>query len=70
MCKVTRLGKVLGKSYINSNSQHVWNEKIYAITRHDGIQLQVKKHSKAKKNKKIHAICHPFPSFEVGETYH
>jgi hypothetical protein len=43
MCKVVRLGKVLGKSHINSDSQHVHNEKIYAITRHDGIQIQVLK---------------------------
>jgi len=47
MCKVARLGKVLGKSYISLDNQCVQNEKIYAITGHDGIQLQVEKHSKA-----------------------
>ncbi len=41
MCKVAQVGKVLRKSYINSNNQNVQNEKIYAIIGHDGIQLQV-----------------------------
>jgi hypothetical protein len=62
MCKVGRLGRVLGKSYISSNSQHVWNEKIYAITGHYGIQLQVEKHSKVKK-KKIMCNLLPFSIF-------
>jgi hypothetical protein len=40
MCKVAWLSRVLGKSYINLDGQHVWNEKIYAIIGHIGIQLQ------------------------------
>jgi hypothetical protein len=56
MCKVVRLGMVRGKSYISSNSQHVWNEKIYAITRHDGIQFQVEKHRKVEKEKKCNLL--------------
>ncbi len=52
MCKVVHLSKVFGKSYINLDSQHVRNEKIYAITGHDGIQLQVEKHIRLKRKKK------------------
>jgi len=70
MCKVIQLSRVLGISYISSNNQHVRNEKIYAITKHDGIQLQVEKHNKAKKQICICAICYPFPFFEVKETHH
>jgi RNA binding exosome subunit len=66
MWKVAQFSRVLGKSYINSNSQHAWNEKIDAITGHDGIQLQVKKHSKAKKKKKC-AICYPFHLLKLGK---
>jgi hypothetical protein len=42
MCKVIWFGRVLGKSYISSINQHVWNEKIYAITGHDGINFKLK----------------------------
>jgi hypothetical protein len=61
MYKVAHLSRVLGNSYINSDSQHVRNEKIYAITKHDGIQLQVEKHNKAKKKKKCNLL--PFSIF-------
>jgi hypothetical protein len=56
MCKVAQFGRVLGKSYISSNSQHVRNEKIYTIIGHDGIQLQVEKHNKAKKKIKCNLL--------------
>jgi RNA binding exosome subunit len=40
MCEVDQPNKEVGKSYINFDKQHVENEKIYTITRCDGIQLQ------------------------------
>jgi hypothetical protein len=68
MCKVAHLIRVLGKFYISLDSQHVRNEKIYAITGHDGIQLQVEKHIRLKRKRKNNLL--PFSIFEVGETQH
>jgi len=70
MCKVACFGRVLGKSYISSDNQHVWNEKIYAITGHYGIQLQVEKHSKAEKKKKYVQFVTIFHLLKLGETHH
>jgi hypothetical protein len=67
MCKVAQFGRVLGKSYISSDSQHVPNEKIYAIIRHDGIQLQVEKHSKAEKEKKYVQFVTFFHLLKLGK---
>ncbi len=62
MCKVAWLNKALGKSYISLDSQHVQNEKIYAIIRHVGIQLQDEKHNKVQKKKK----CNLLPFSKLG----
>jgi len=67
MCKVVRLGKVLGKSYISLDSQHVWNENIYAITGHDGIQLQVKSTVKPKRKKKNMQFVTLFHLLKLGK---
>ncbi len=55
MYKVDWPDKEVGKSYINFDRQHVENEKIYTITRCDGIQLQAMQHNKVIT---IHCLFH------------
>jgi hypothetical protein len=54
MCQVVWPNMVVGKSFIDQDSQHVHNENIYYIIGHDNIWLKVVNHDKLGKK---HVIC-------------
>ncbi len=67
MCQVAWPIIVVGKFFIDHDSQHMHNKNIHYIIGRDNIWLQVVNHNKAKRKKKTYNLI-VFPSFYIRET--